>query len=438
MFNERTLNNIKNDHFILLDEILQFTMKQQKSGSINKTTQQGLRKKAEKFFIKIEKFSNTELHLNEYTTLSKIAIQWQSIYASAFNTPIQIKLAKNNPNIIPNPFEYDVMTDDEIKNWVSMISSIRGHMRVRLTNRPSIKEDEIMDWRFAEAMFVSEVLDGRINFVKRIGKNGYLRMEKEWFKYVKCIHSYYKWEKREWELNSDSREKDYFEACEHFRGLLINQKIKASKIEFKGIAKYIAKKYLTEKGRLNKTSESVQIATGVKADRIAGTIRRYSDKKNWLLAEEYCEMYYENIIPAVMEKNETIKREKILTILKAFQYSKNPKKRLLIINCFEVAIAIYFLDSEIIKSLWEESEQRQPPSDSSFESTIESNDDTYKFKPTALKKRFFIKNKTITFIGLMTEKQKHSLLKNCENENYREVIMKLFTKSRLIHKETTL
>jgi len=46
----------------------------------------------------------------------------------------------------------------------------------------------------------------------------------------------------------------------------------------------------------------------------------------------------------------------IAQVLKAFQFSKHPDNRFLIVNCFEAAIAIYFLDPNIINELWTNAE----------------------------------------------------------------------------------
>ena len=58
-------------------------------------------------------------------------------------------------------------------------------------------------------------------------------------------------------------------------------------------------------------------------------------------------MFYEHIIPAVLQNDE----ESVLTVLKAFQFS-NENSYNLIINCFEAALPIYFLNPGIVEKLW--------------------------------------------------------------------------------------
>ena len=56
-------------------------------------------------------------------------------------------------------------------------------------------------------------------------------------------------------------------------------------------------------------------------------------------------MFYENIIPAVTMKDV----DSAAMVLNAFGFSK--ENRYLIINALEAAIAIYFLDADVIREL---------------------------------------------------------------------------------------
>jgi hypothetical protein len=86
-----------------------------------------------------------------------------------------------------------------------------------------------------------------------------------------------------------------------------------------------------------------------KAERVYACNRiPHQDKKNWTIAETYARGFYENIIPAVTQG----RPDSTLAVLKAFQFSK--ENRYLIINCFEVALAISFLDAEIVQEIWDQ------------------------------------------------------------------------------------
>lgn len=179
-----------------------------------------------------------------------------------------------------------------------------------------------------------------------------------------------------------------------------------------------------------------------KAQQIFASTGCDDKSRNWLLAEKYVRMYYENIIHAIERCDE----EKTLRVLKAFQFSQ--KNRLLIKNCFEVALAIYFLDPVLINKLWTESDGYSLP-DSDVESAIELNQDW----PASIliddhvKKRFRCSDdhRTIYYDGVMLLEEKNAILaaicatvSGDDKEYYTIAVGKLYQQSRFILRETTL
>ena len=79
-----------------------------------------------------------------------------------------------------------------------------------------------------------------------------------------------------------------------------------------------------------------------------------NEKKNWCNAETYVKMFYENIIPAVLEKNQENAKEKALTVLKSLQFSESTAIRYHVVNCFEVVLAMHFINAQVIKELWDD------------------------------------------------------------------------------------
>ncbi len=254
--------------------------------------------------------------------------------------------------------------------------------------------------------------------------------------------AYFAWieQKRGLFLN---HEKDFFDACDHIRQeLLVNEEMKSSLSDFNEVETYIKTHYLGSDGKLRTPIEKapdLQKLIEVKAKRIHETTGSTDANKNWLQAETYTKMFYENIIPAVVKND----REKVLRVLKAFQYSK--MNRFIIINCFETASAIYFLNPETIRSLWNESANKTVP-----ESTVESmvNVDSWPQVFTVsepCKKRFWFDKGKIGFNGVMLDIEKKALLKALRKVEFGkpkrehvEAIEKLYDQSRLIREETTL
>lgn len=179
-----------------------------------------------------------------------------------------------------------------------------------------------------------------------------------------------------------------------------------------------------------------------KAQQIYTRTGSVDEKHNWLLAEKYVRMYYENIIPAIERRD----KEKTLRVLKAFQFSK--KNHLLIKNCFELALAIYFLDPGLINELWTESE-RYSIQVSDVESVVELNRGWPESIVIAqhIKKRFWCSDnrRAIYYYGVMLPEEKDEILAAVRaavsrdvKEEYAVAVEKLYLQSRLIHRETTL
>lgn len=229
--------------------------------------------------------------------------------------------------------------------------------------------------------------------------------------------------------------------CEHLRNMLTEDGIKAIvPQEFEEAKSYLESRYLTN-GKFDQTKPEAKKLVERKAYRISERVRgmtgKTDDDKNWVDAEAYVEMFYENIIPAVIENN----REKVLRVLKAFQFSKAPENRYHIINCFETALAIYFLNAETIKDLWDESAKEQLPGPCT-ESAVLVSSWPKKFEfpkewEDKWKHRFWYDGEKIIFKGVMSELQKQTLLERLKQEHF-NAIYELFKKSRLIHRETTL
>ncbi len=385
----------------------------------------------------MENFSKKMFSFEDYQWLSQAAIQWQMIYSSTFNQPKSINVSAPPLGSLPTLSGQCAWTESEIDDWINMVASIRGRMRVRLLGRESTEEEMRMDWRYSQAMFASEVLNGRVNFARRISHTSYPLLEREWLKYVKCLRAYFNWERRNWKIDQTAISSDYDDACKHLRNMMVEKDIKASSSEFGEARAYIEKNFLTEKGKIARKRPSVMMAIARKAERIYGTTGSADNLRNWSLAEEYIEMFYENIIPAVLLQDDEAKHEKVLSVLKAFQFSKNPERRLLVINCFEAALAIYFLDRNIILKIWKGSENKDFP-DFTFESEVKLSYGSREYSPPkTYKDKFIVDGRLIKFKGVMTKKQKAYLLRKCQPE-HSHAIQTLFNDSRLVHKETTL
>jgi len=133
--------------------------------------------------------------------------------------------------------------------------------------------------------------------------------------------------------------------------------------------------------------------------------------------------------------------ESSLIVLKAFQYSKAPDHRYLIINCFEAALAIYFLDPEIVKGIWKVAEGAGWQGSYSVTAVAAASWKDH-WIPEELRERlsFDPATKRLVLRGVLTERQKEVLLAALPDHerDFETVIHELFKKSRLLPEETTL
>ncbi len=175
-----------------------------------------------------------------------------------------------------------------------------------------------------------------------------------------------------------------------------------------------------------------------KARRIFETTGSTDEEHNWFLAQTYVKMFYESIVPAVEEDN----KEKVLRVLKAFQYCKT--SGFLIKNCFELAIAIYFLNPQTINSLWEDAKS-EPETNVESIVLVKSWPQNFTVNDPC-KTRFWINRdrNIIGFYGVMMDDERKALLTALQTTSERptqehiNAIQTLYDQSRIIHKNTTL
>lgn len=380
----------------------------------------------------IEKLAESVDSFDDYRWLSDAAIKWQSVYSTILKEPRIIRIPQ--PKSVWFPSTPSGFSEAEITNWIERQAAFIGF--AQRTERGTLYTDKNNDWHTAEVFFASEVLEGKFNFASRISHESYWRLENIWLKEVKSLMAYFRWVSRK-ENYISKHDQDYFEACNHIRDMLVNRDIKARGSEFAAVKNFIQEHYLGNDGkhlpevRGHKLNDLIE----KKAHQIYETTGSTDQDRNWVHAETYVRMFYENIIPAVVGSDE----ERVLRVLKAFQFSK--LNRFIIINCFETALAIYFLDPQVIQSLWDDSKNREYHPESTVESIVAVASWPQRFViPELCKKRFWFDWNRIGYKGVMLPREKDELLKALgkAQSEHAIAIEVLYEKSRQIHKETTL
>lgn len=382
--------------------------------------------------------------IDDYRWLTVAAMKWQEIYSSILDVRNRKAIDIPPPQkrlLVPPPPSHGVLLEEEIIERIKKYAYFNAFFRIRETRWDSTQEERKEDLQHAEVWMASDVLDGVINFTSCIASSSYWHLEYVWVKDVKRLRAYFIWQKRGGGVDPIRQMQDYYEVCEHLQAMLVNPGIKAQAAEFVEVKAYIENRYLSG-GKVDKDKPSAKALIDRKAFRISERMRemnRETDpEKNWIDAETYVCMFYENIIPAVIEGDS----ERVLTVLKAFQYSKSIENRYYVINCFEVALATYFLNPETIEALWQQSEG-EAWRDSALENSVAVSSWPKGFEvPQECRGSFWQIDDKIFFRGVMAESQRQALVAEVrekgEDERCIEAIEALFKKSRLIHRETSL
>jgi hypothetical protein len=195
----------------------------------------------------------------------------------------------------------------------------------------------------------AEVLDGRINFLRRFTKESYKLLEGScWLDDVRKLKAHLLWQEHDGGWGEEGMCRDYLDACEKIRQKLVDPDVKLSQMASEPILEYIKTEYLSR--RPDNTWElnggKTNILIEIKARRVWQLTRNTDEKKNWNEAEQYTKDFYENIIPAVT--GDAKKIEKVMDALQMRGDLKGPN----LVNCFEVAVAIHCVDhGEIRKYL---------------------------------------------------------------------------------------
>ena len=417
----------------------------------------------------LKRLSEEAILLDDYRWLAEAVINWQVVYSSTFNIPKIIDLSMPAKGLI-HPSINKALSEVELDELIKQNAYFLALPRIKTTGKYSTDEEIKGDYYYAELFVSLWILRGELRFSK-MSSLSYVRLERVWLKEVKQLIAYFNWMDRGSKIEPPYQTVDYFKACEALRDMLVNGRIKDSQSDFLEVKAYIENHYLTD-GKIDVKS-NVKAANLIrkKAERIAVRMiemgRKRDDLKNWIEAETYVRMFYENIISAVIADDE----EKVRMVLRAFQYNKALENKYHIISAFEAALVIYFVKPDIIQKIWNESEEIIQNrcgftgieifkkitngeilpeqcrvllqwSSTECEAKVSSWPDDLDLSEE-LKDLFRFDGEKIIFKGVMTKPQKEALIESLrklhlEKEEYTAAIDTLFTESRLVFRDATL
>lgn len=321
-----------------------------------------------------------------------------------------------------------MLTNSFLRLYVSQMATHQSRERklhllsdpAFLDSIPSSVEQMRGDWHNACEGLTLQLAEGDIPLAL-IASDAYYLLEGAWWKEVKQMSAYHRWKK----AGNGTPERHYHDASKALRDRLFGGR-RADLRDFENVRTYITGKYLDDdNGRLaEKTKAEARSLINNKAWRIWQTTGETRPIRNWFRARMYTAMFYENIIGAVIDND----AQKAVGVLRAFEYSKAPTNRYLIINGFEAVVAISFLDKELMKFILNDS--------ASFDFSCVPVDGwpEHVQSPStcAAGFQYDADQKQITYVGRMTEQEREGLIGKVSHEEHKIAISHLYEQSHFV------
>ncbi len=313
------------------------------------------------FLGQLQHATDTDINVDQYAWLSDVALKWQVAYSSILNVPNAVEIPPPPQHLKPPPRR---LTDKEVKGRVEVYAQRKSENRrldryrdmIRaMLREPSSKDDELADWHHGEVRLAVDVLDGTIDFVTQLGSDSYKRLEGIWISEATEVKAYFIWRDEGGGIGEDIATEKYLKACGQCCQRLCDISNKVPREEFDPVRAYLLANYIDS----NKTRSSPRKVPPTLIEEGLFTLKKNNDAQELIekraeryarikggeaedhkqIARKYVELFYENIIPAVMDECQPSKDK----IVEAFELSQSAERSCPIMNCFEAAIAIYFL-----------------------------------------------------------------------------------------------
>lgn len=308
---------------------------------------------------KLVQFSRQPGTVENYLWACDTVLAWERRLADLLIVTRTVSLSNPPSNLLPPLSQGDALSEAELQLRVERLAKVVYLYRKKKKELVGdMHELQNQDWRRAEVFLANDILNGTIDFIRRIGRSSYWRLENIWMAEVRELVAYLDWESKGAILFDPHTEMHYQMAWREFRERISSFYPKGSANEFGEAKRYLEEKYISSKGdkyaidynKLERSGKGSIIHIKSQKVRIeAGkwdNDRYRTDARNWLDAENYVIKYYENIIPAILDRDRDCAR----SIVEAFDYSMQGPYR--IINTFEMALAIYFLSKEALSDTW--------------------------------------------------------------------------------------
>lgn len=429
-----TINELREEHTAYYEQALENIA----SGNANTQALNKFRVQVDAFLSDVVSLSKECVIIGDYRWLSETLYKWTSVYKVLFKQAKHFELyVPENKMILPAAPSGRILADAEIAERVEGHAKKKAFYRIREVGWESNEREQLEDYHHGEVMIAKEVLEGSIKFAESVSSKSFPRLQNIWLNEVKEIMAYFIWDIHGHRVTPSTHEDDYQDACDNIRSMLVDPNRKAKLSLFLEVKAFIENRYLN-KGRLDENKPDAVASIERKASRIESRLRptgqRTHDFDNWLDAKAYMKLFYENIIPAVIEKN----KECVLAVLKAFQFTKTVRDKMHVVDAFEVAVAISYLDEDLVNEIWELHKEDHAPYSaiSSYVESVEEPSWLSTLKEAGLD--VYYADKKIWLRGMIFEKQYDTLAKEIKSDHDQLLLISLFLESRMIKRMATL
>jgi hypothetical protein len=345
--------NVKQEDAELLEDL-------EKNRDIIAHSPAAFREKILRLMWKITQVAGLTNCVDDYRWLQAAATRWRKTASSVLGTPLPQIFQVPMPQSLSSPRTEKVWLKSNFDDWLEYkaweifrrraISRYCGKSEEEiLAETPSTGEEHEKDWHAARIYLASDVLDGKLDFVRDFDTESYQLLEGDcWLRDVKQVRAFLRSQRHSGRSDEEAAVRDFTDTCSEIRDRAINQEIKASQSAFEIVSRYLQMKYLD---RLDQNTWDLK-PTGIddlietKARRVWELTGNASSTENWTVAETYVREFYLNILPAVSGEDDS-STTKIVDLLQL----SNSADRLDLVNCFEAAIVIYFLNASRINGI---------------------------------------------------------------------------------------
>jgi hypothetical protein len=238
--------------------------------------------------------------------------------------------------------------DRKVRAISEFVSYLRDNPHEVHKQIPSRRNAELLtDWSAAETYYASDILRGRIDMTRQSSPDCYVYLQWVWLDDAKRLRAYLNWAAAKQNSREQADTCYYMMSCQELGDTFQDRLIKAKLIDYLPIAEYIADNLL-HNGKLAPNKPAAHALIQKKAWCIWKCLGQPHDRhdQNWRDAEAYVRGFYENIGPAIETKDPTATK----ALLKAMTMGGKEGYRYRIMDCFEAALLIYFLDPEAVET----------------------------------------------------------------------------------------